>query len=57
MNFNYIKEFLKTDGRFSYMHDIYKNEMVVELSNGQKFTITQEKYKLFKAIYISYLIV
>ena len=52
MNFNYIKEFLKTDGRFSYMHDIYKNEMVVELSNGQKFTITQEKYKLFKATYI-----
>lgn len=52
MNFNYIKEFLKTDGRFSYMHDICKNEMVVELSNGQKFTITQEKYKLFKATYI-----
>ena len=26
--------------------------MVVELSNGQKFTITQEKYKLFKATYI-----
>ena len=52
MNFNYIKEFLKADERFSYMHDICKNEMVVGLSNGQKFTITQEKYKLFKAVYI-----
>lgn len=52
MNFKYIKDFLKADERFSYMHDICKNEMVVGLSNGQKFTITQEKYKLFKATYI-----
>lgn len=52
MNFKYIKEFLKADGRFSYMHDIYKNEILVGLSNGQKFIITQEKYNLFKATYM-----
>lgn len=52
MNFKYIKEFIKADGRFSYMHDIYKNEILVGLSNGQKFIITQEKYNLFKATYI-----
>lgn len=52
MNFKYIKEFIKADGRFSYMHDIYINEILVGLSNGQKFIITQEKYNLFKATYI-----
>nr|DAJ24640.1 MAG TPA: hypothetical protein [Caudoviricetes sp.] len=52
MNFKYIKEFIKADGRFSYMHDIYKNEILVGLSNGQKFIITQEKYNLFKATYM-----
>lgn len=52
MNFKYIKEFLKADGRFSYIHDIYKNEILVGLSNGQKFIITQEKYNLFKATYM-----
>lgn len=52
INFEYIKKFFIGDGRFSYMHDICKNEMVVGLSNGQKFTITQEKYKLFNATYI-----
>lgn len=51
INFEYIKRFFIGDERFSYMHDICKNEMVVGLPNGQKFTITQEK-KLFKAVYI-----
>lgn len=51
INFRYIKRFFVGDGRFNYMHDISKNEMLVELSNGQKFVITKEN-KVFKAVYI-----
>lgn len=52
MNFKYIRNFFDTDERFSYIHDLLKNKMDVIIANGQKFTITQEKYKLFNATYI-----
>ena len=52
MNFKYIKNFFNNDDRFSYMHDLLRNEMEVYIrSNNQKFTILQERYGLFKAIY------
>lgn len=51
INFECIKRLLIGDGRFEYMHDICKNEMVVGLPNGQRFTIKQDK-NLFKALYI-----
>lgn len=52
MNFKYIKDFFNNDDRFSYMHDLLRNEMEVYIrSNNQKFTILQERYGLFKAIY------
>ena len=57
INFEYIKRFFIGDSRFSYMHDICKNEIVVGLSNGQKFTIIQENYNLFKAVYIVFNII
>lgn len=52
MNFKYIKNFFDTDERFSYIHDLLENKMDVHIANGQNFTITQEKYKLFNATYI-----
>ncbi len=52
MNFKYIRNFFDTDERFSYMHDLLKNKMDVHIANGQSFIIIQEKYSLFKAIYI-----
>lgn len=52
MNFKYIRNFFDTDERFSYIHDLLENKMDVHIANGQKFTITQEKYKLFNATYI-----
>lgn len=52
MNFKYIKDFFNNDDRFSYMHDLLRNEMEVYIrSNNQRFTIIQESYGLFKAIY------
>nr|DAV45447.1 MAG TPA: hypothetical protein [Caudoviricetes sp.] len=51
INFEYIKRFFIGDGRFRYVHNLCTNEMLVELQNGQKFTITQEK-KVFKIVYI-----
>lgn len=52
MNFKYIRNFFDTDERFSYIHDLLENKMDVHIANGQSFTITQEKYKLFNATYI-----
>lgn len=51
MNFKYIKNFFDTDDRFTYVHDIYENEMDVYMTNNQSFRIKQESYGLFKAFY------
>lgn len=51
MNFKYIRNFFDSDNRFSYIHDIYENEMDVYMPNNQSFRIKQESYGLFKAFY------